>query len=396
MPTNKAPCPVCAESVRTDFLPSHIAKHTDLISHVMPIDSRKGCVENRMPFFYEKTGKTFKFCVCLVCKKGKTFLNNGSVESFITSHKHSKACCDAFDSVKDLYCLDATVVPVVSPIEYMSKPSNNIMELLYRTFGLSDADKALPMDDQLMKVVLSHQKLEAMYQKRQINEAKHTSSLEEDMRIAEQERLAILESRRKEDAERFTAQHPPENTIEMVPVKSAEPPSLEVRGEPVLEIQEKPKEEVVVKKVVKKLTTVKTVAPVVAQTPPPENITVVVSPAPKKLIRKVKTIQNQEAPKEEEAEPEPEPEKETISEEGQRMIYKLYDRIQTICDEEMSQAVAQEEYYEQDDEIAQYEENTKEKNVPLQDLKNVYEAWTYYNADLDDLKTRAEQIIGTL
>jgi len=360
----------------------------------MNIDSRKGCVENRLPFFYEKTGKTFKFCVCLVCKKGKTFLNNGSVESFITSHKHSKACCDAFETVKDLYCLDATVVPVVNPIEYMMKPSNHIMEVLYRTFHLSDADKALPMDDQLMKVVLSYQKLEAMYQKRQINETKHTTSLEEEMKIAEQERLAIQEARRKEDAERRGLVFVPQNTIEMVPtpVKTAEPPTLEVRGEPVLEVKEKPKEEVVVKKLVKKLTTVKTVAPVVAPTPPPENITVVVSPAPKKLIRKVKTIQNQEAPKE----PEPEPEKETISEEGQRMIYKLYDRIQHICEEEMSQAVAQDEYCEQDDEIAQYEENTKEKNVPLQDLKNVYEAWTYYNADLDDLKARAEEIIGTL
>ena len=205
MPTGKAPCPVCSESVRTDMMPKHIANHKKLVPHLMSETDRKKCCDMRVPYFYEPLGNSYKYIVCLICKTGHTCVNNGSAQRWIAEHRFAKACHSKFDDVRSLYAIDGPIEPMPPVVEMMTRPSHTMMDNVYKTFGFLDADKCLSLDEQLRIVCMKYQQRNAAPPHTPAPPERN-ESLEQAKREAEVDRQRIQAER---EAERLREQGPP-------------------------------------------------------------------------------------------------------------------------------------------------------------------------------------------
>lgn len=205
MPTGKAPCPVCSESVRTDMMPKHVANHKKLVPHLMSETDRKECCDTRVPYFFERLGNSYKYIVCLICKTGHTCVNNGSAQRWITEHRFAKACHSKFDEVRSLYAIDGPIEPIPPVVEMMTRPSHTMMDNVYKTFGFVEAEKCLPLDEQLRLLCIKYQRRNAAPPQAQAAPERN-ESLEQAKREAEADRQRVLAER---EAERLREQGPP-------------------------------------------------------------------------------------------------------------------------------------------------------------------------------------------
>ena len=357
MPTNKAACPVCNEKIRTDNLPRHVANHTDLVSTVMSEKNRRLCCEKGIPLFYDLIGKSeYKFCVCLVCKKGKTLHNNGDIDVFADSHKHSKECVAKFETVRAHYGFEEGAVAPVVPIsvEFMTRPSLAAMEKVHKVFSFDEKERHLPIDQQLeimcsrlRATELARDKNRETPEAKAKREAREKEALRTEQEIAEATRLALI-------AERCGG---------VIPEQTAPAVVVEVQAAPIVVVEEP----------------VKTAPILVVEEP--------VKVAP---IRKAKAVTTPPPP------PTPPTSSDSDSDDSSSCVRELFEslasRINIIYEDDLTPDEARQAYGEDQIEIDKYIQETRVPDEGVRSLDYIYSEWLLQKCTTEEMRYAANRI----
>lgn len=127
----KTQCFLCDNKYRSDHLVRHMVNHKEHITLNINAHCRVAAIERQQPMLFylpefvtKRNGYTYdakkRFCICLICEKGKYAGCRGKTpEEFYSEHRNSE-CMKQWETVANLFGTAPEVVPVEAPQPQMT------------------------------------------------------------------------------------------------------------------------------------------------------------------------------------------------------------------------------------------------------------------------------------